>query len=41
MNHKVKIILISTVFLMTLFISAKAEPVSASGGEEKKIEDIT
>jgi len=41
MNHKVKIILISTLFLMTLFVCAKADSISANGGEEKKIEDIT
>jgi serine protease Do len=41
MNHKVKIILISTMFIMTLFVCAKADSISASGSEEKKIEDIT
>lgn len=41
MNHKVKIIFISTVFLMTLFVNVKADSVSGIGGQEKKIEDIT
>jgi serine protease Do len=39
MNSKMKIIIVLTIFLTALFLSAKAEPLSSGNGEE--IEDVT